>query len=429
MKVLWIIHDVLEPFFPYVKGKPAKGGSWIEPLFFSLSNHPEIKLGVITPITDGEFIKKKIANIEYYSVPIKKGDNIIELNSSNVRSYLKAITDFNPTIIHIHGTEKNFGLLREYVSEEIPIVCSIQGIINSYEPHLHLSSSFINYKKYKSLKNWLGMGGIDFLKKWWRKYKLIEKKIFTINRYFIGRTLWDKSQTAALNPEALYFHGEELLRPPFYKTKWNVDTCEKHSIFISSGAYPIKGLHVLLEAVNILKLKHKNLKIYIPLFNTPKRSFLRDKLIGEDYTIYINNIISKYGLQSNVVFLNRLNAEDMALQFSKSNVFVLPSFIENSPNSLGEAMSIGVPSVVSYSGGVGSMVRDEDSALFFPIGDYRTLAFQIDRLFTEENLSNKLSANAKIIAGRRHNIKETTKQYIEIYKEIIRIHNEDFSQK
>ena len=60
----------------------------------------------------------------------------------------------------------------------------------------------------------------------WKKYCVVEKEIIEINQYFIGRTEWNKSQICAMNPNARYFHGEELLRADFYSKKWEAKKCE-----------------------------------------------------------------------------------------------------------------------------------------------------------------------------------------------------------
>ena len=125
---------------------------------------------------------------------------------------------------------------------------------------------------------------------------------------------------------------------------------------------------------------------------------------------------------SNVILLPRLSAEEMANEFSKAHLFALPSFAENSPNALGEAMLVGTPSVAAPVGGVLSIVKNEESALIFPAGDYAMLAHQIDRIFENDELANKLSVNAKLIALKRHDVAKTTTQYINIYKDIIRLH-------
>lgn len=425
MRVLWITYTVFDPFFPFAKGSPFRSSSWTAPLFYSLYKQQNIELGSIAPVLNGEYQKEEIQDIVYYSLPINSGDNETHLNNDLINSYQKAIYDFKPDVIHVHGVEKNFGLIRKYIDPDIPIVCSIQGLINPYYLFLKHSVSTLNLKKHMSLKNWLGRGGVKGTFRNWRKYMDIEKEILKINQYFIGRTHWDKSQVAAFNSSAHYFHGEELLRPAFFTREWNIDKCIRHRIFISSAAYPIKGFHILLHAAAILKMKYPDIQIVAPLssFNL-NSSKINEYLKAEDYGNYLKNEIIRLDLKPNVVLLHNLTAEEMIDEFCKANAFVLASFAENSPNALGEAMLIGTPSVVSPVGGVLSIVKDEESALVFPAGDYAMLAHQIDRVFENDELAIKLSVNAKSVALRRHDVEKTTEQYMSLYKDVIQLHKQ-----
>jgi glycosyltransferase involved in cell wall biosynthesis len=423
MKILWLIHDVLNPFYPFVVGKPTKGGSWISPLFFNLAKSKELEFGVMTPIINGKKIKKKIDGITYYSIQIKKGDNDIPISSDLAERYLDVILDFRPDLIHVHGIEKNFGLIRKFVNKEIPIVCSIQGIINSYYPYLEESISDIRLKKFKSIKNWLGYGGFDSIAKSWKKYMSIEQEIVKINKYFIGRTNWDKTQLGVLNSEANYYQGEELLRNIFYSKNWSLKQCIKHQVFISSSAYPIKGFHVVLKTIALLKNKYPDIQLVTPLFSINlNASYWYNLIFADDYGRYLKSEILRLGLSNNIRVFKRLTDEEMAERFTQANVFVLPSYIENSPNSLGEAMMIGTPTVVAPVGGVVSMLKDEDSTLMFTSGDSEYLANQIDRIFSNEKLAIEISISAKKTAMIRHCVPTTVSQYIDNYKNIIKLH-------
>jgi glycosyltransferase involved in cell wall biosynthesis len=120
-----------------------------------------------------------------------------------------------------------------------------------------------------------------------------------------------------------------------------------------------------------------------------------------------------------VVALPDLDAKSMAEELSRAHVFVLPSFIENSPNSLAEAMLVGTPSVVSFVGGVPSMVTDEVEALTFPAGDEAVLAEQIRRVFPDEALADELSLRARATAHRRHLPAKIAREMLEIYRSVI----------
>jgi glycosyltransferase involved in cell wall biosynthesis len=428
MRILWITADVLEPFFPFVEGSPSRGGSWIGPLFFSLAEDKNNRMGVLSPVLNGKNQTKEIDGIIHFSIPMRKNGMTRSMSKAMSVDYLNAISNFKPDIIHIHGIEKNYGLLRKYVDSYIPIACSIQGVINACLPALQASAADICLEKFRSIKNKLGRGGVNYAINNWTKYIPIEQEITKINQYFIGRTTWDKAQIKALNPKAYYFHGEELLREVFYTKEWDLNICKRHQVFVSSAAYPLKGFHIVLKAIALLKDKYPNIKLVAPFSSVNMdTSFIWDFLFAEDYARYLKNEISRLGLKNNITSFKRLTADQMANCFTESNVFVLSSFIENSSNALGEAMAIGTPTIVTPVGGVMSIVTDNESTLMFPSGDHAFLAYQIDVLFSNDQLAIKLSDYAKKIANKRHNILDTTTQYLDIYKQIIRLHNENLT--
>ena len=213
------------------------------------------------------------------------------------------------------------------------------------------------------------------------------------------------------------------MRKPFYNKDWDIKKCTRHRIFISSAAYPLKGFHILLKAAAILKQEYPDIQIVAPVsVLNLNSSGLKNYLIAEDYSNYLKKEVNRLNLIDNLTLFSKLTAIEMANEYSKAHVFALPSFMENSSNALGEAMSLGTPCVVSSVGGVISIIKDEENALAFPAGDYAVMAHQIKRIFENDKLANKLSVNAKSVALKRHNVIETTKQYMDIYKDVIQLH-------
>lgn len=423
MRVIWITYDVFDYLKPSVNGKPSSGRHWVQSLFENLVKEDCVSLATITPIEGGSNQVFDFGTHTHFTVPKSKSEPTHYMSKSLTADIISIINDFKPDIIHIHGTEINFGLLRKQIDKKIPIVCSVQGIIPPCASFLKQSIANSNYKRYKSLKNIIGVGGIDSALRRWNKYTPVELEIFRINQYFIGRTLWDKAYVSIYNPEALYFHGEELLRKRFYSTHWDINSCDRHRIFISSSAYALKGFHVLIKAAGILKRKYPNIKLVSPLASMKvNRSRITDLLISEDYSNYLKHEVKINGLENNIELKENLTETEMSQEYAKAHIFVLPSFLENSPNSLGEAMLIGTPSVVSPVGGVSSVISNEISALTFPADDHVMMAYQIDRIFSDDQLAYLLSNNAKEIARKRHNIRDTINQYIGIYNEIINVH-------
>ena len=144
----------------------------------------------------------------------------------------------------------------------------------------------------------------------------------------------------------------------------------------------------------------------------------KDKLKQSFYSKYLGKLIKKYKLENNVEFLGFLSGEKMAERFLKSNVFVSPSSIENSPNSVGEAMLLGVPTVSSDVGGVKNMLTHEQEGFIYPADEPYMLEYYVSKIFEDSDLAYKFSKNAKEHAEHTHNRSLNGKTLMEIYNKI-----------
>jgi len=79
-----------------------------------------------------------------------------------------------------------------------------------------------------------------------------------------------------------------------------------------------------------------------------------------------------------------------------SKIFALSSRYEGTPNALLEAMSCGLPCVVSNaSHGPLDLIENGITGLVVPVEDHATLAAALDRLATDEKLAVALGAAAR----------------------------------
>ena len=147
-------------------------------------------------------------------------------------------------------------------------------------------------------------------------------------------------------------------------------------------------------------------------------SGLRGKLRQGSYEKYLAALTKKYGLEERITFLGSLSAEKMKQTFLDANVFVLPSTMENSPNVLGEAMVLGVPSVAADVGGVRNLMNHGEEGVVYASGDVPALAEGIIRLFTLEDQAAVLGENARSHALKTHDPEKNLRDLIGIYQEI-----------
>lgn len=400
-------------------------GSWTIPLLEALNLKGNNRYGLIIPTTDK---KQKthinISNVDIYTINLKPHDLYYNMSPSIFRKYNKYILEFAPDIIHIHGTEKNLAQIQNYI-HNIPIVISIQGLLTGYKNYAFNYIHPTDIKNYSTLKNKIGKGGYNLMYKYFCRGISYETDILKKGKYFIGRTYWDKSHIMFHNPNALYFHGEELLRKEFYlqAATWDVSKCKRYSIFMPSGFNPIKGMHLAITTVALLKQYYPNISLSIPGISPNDLKRFTSKFLGEEYIIYCKNLIQKFKLNDNIRFLPRLDAKGMVNEMQNAHVFLSPSSIDNSPNAVGEATMIGTPIVITPVGGIPSILQDEKEVLFAPAGDPYMMAFQIKRIFENDELAISLSKNAHLKALKRHDREKTASLYLRIYQEIIKIHH------
>ena len=147
---------------------------------------------------------------------------------------------------------------------------------------------------------------------------------------------------------------------------------------------------------------------------------LKGKLKLESYGRYILQLMEETGTLQKVHFLGRLNAEQMKRQYLDSHVFVCPSSIENSPNSVGEAMLLGLPVVCADVGGVADIFTDGVDGLLYPAGNVKRLAGAVNRMFAGGPQVRAYREAARAHARRTHDAQTNYERLVEIYTEIVR---------
>lgn len=345
--------------------------------------------------------------------------------SDNLRkSFSEVIHVENPDVIHIWGTEFAHSLAMTDVLESLGqgdrAVISIQGLVSIISMHYSLNLPYRVVHGY-TLRDLVRRNNIYHQILSFKKRGEAEIEALRSVKHIIGRTNWDKACAKQINPEAAYHHCGEILRSSFYNAKWSLENCERYSIFVSQASYPVKGFHILLEAMREIVKYYPQARIYAAGHNpTYLGEPLKIRLRRTYYGKYLVSLIRKHGLENNVVFTGPLNEEEMCGRYLKSHVFVSPSTIENSPNSLGEAMLLGMPCVSSYVGGVSSMlIHGKEGYLYQHDAPYM-LAWYIQQLFSNDDTAIALGRAARAHALNTHDRKKNLSDLLNIYKGMLK---------
>lgn len=417
MKILWLSAISL-PAVNKVHGKTdAPTGGWISSMITELRKYDEITSINIVSVHRGKNIEHiSTGKVIYTLVPSKNG--IFQYDPLLGKQLQKVISDYCPNIIDVQGIE--FFLIKSLLTckVEVPVVATIQGLTSECVRHYNAGIKISEILGSLTLRNFIRYDGLFSGKRQYQRRG--ENEILSLKqlKYVIGRTGWDKAYALSHNRKLQYFHCGRILRDAFYQYHWKLDDAKRYSIFTTQARYPLKGLHVLLKAISILKAEYPYIKLYIGGKDLLNRDDWLKKISFSDYQKYIKLLITRYDLKEQVVFTGFLNDQEVADRLCKSHVFVIPSFIENSPNALGEAQMIGTPAVASLVGGNADYVKDEETGLLYNCNEPVMLAAKIKRIFDDDKLANYLSISSKKVTSSRHSRKENSTKLLSIYKKI-----------
>lgn len=411
MKILWLGGIVL-PRIAKLENLPINNmNGWLIKTSENMPNNIQL----VYVFDSNRKISGRTAYYSYYGIKCKKA-SAKRFREEYIEPAMDILKKENPDIIHIWGTEGSHSLAMVEACERLGIIdrviISIQGLVSEYFYHY---TAFLPHKivRRHTLRDFL-KGNIEKGKKVFYKRGLLEKEAIERVQHIIGRTDWDKGCVWYINPNATYHFNNETLRDEFYTGQWNYESCEHFSIFCSQGHYPIKGIHLVLEALSRVVKEYPSAHLYIGGKDYLKVPFYKQS----SYGAYLVDLIKKYNLESNVSFTGFLNAEQMKQRYLKCNVFVSASSIENSPNSLGEAMLLGVPCVSSLVGGVPNMLLHGEEGYTYPADEVHMLSYYICKVFSEEEKVSEIAQKARNHAIKTHSPENNMNQLMRIYQEV-----------
>lgn len=406
MRILWFTNT---PSLYQSQKNGYNGGGWIASLESLISKQKDLELGVGFFLNDKKF-KEEQGKTTYY--PIYKSETKFskyfdlffkkKRDQREIKQYLDVINDFNPDIIHIFGTELSFGNIIQYT--KIPVVIHIQGILNPclnayYAPGMSIYNSLF----YNIFRPWRYFG---IMRSYFEfKYNAQrELNIYKNCKYFLGRTDWDKNVSILLSGNSHYFYCSEVLREPFYVAKsWNYEKGEKLIITSTVSMAPFKGFDLILKTAKLLKDK---VDFIWMVYGISQYNEWQDKLdiLAETVNIKLMGVVDESALISSIL---------------SSNIFVHPSYIDNSSNSVCEAQLLGIPVISTNVGGIPSLIEEGKTGFLVPANDPYQLASKIIQLFNQPELAISLSNNSREIALKRHDRNTIINDLLKTYNDIL----------
>ena len=417
MKILWVSLVEFPPLCEALgKTAPPHCGWLYSSAKALLQNMPDCKMGVIVYSYGKKFEEYEVDGITYYMVPTK---SMSRTDARQVGFCREALKRFAPDIIHIHGTEYSLAMAVCMANEgKVKAVANIQGLAGPYTRYadggLSLWDKFTNVTPLDFYRGTFLLNA----KRSFRHRTKCENYVISHITDIVGRTQWDHDHALTVNPDIRYHFMNETLRDSFYQDPvWSYEKCKKHTVFVSNSGAPLKGAHQVVKALPIILRQYPDTVVNF-CGSSVMNNDLRSLIHFQGYHLYLRRLVKKLGLEKHVNFLGSLSEAQMKQAFLDANVYVMPSAIENSPNSLCEAQILGVPVVASYCGGTPTLVKDGKTGCLYRYEEVEQMAQMVMRIFACTDFK-ALSTNERQVAMARHDRQTNAKRLVEIYNKIV----------
>jgi len=312
---------------------------------------------------------------------------------------LKVINKINPDIVQLHWVGTNMLSIKEIGLIKKPIVwrlsdmwpmCASEHYTNK---NIYKNKIDFNVRKFLNIDKYI----LHLKNKYWNK-----------NIFFVAPSSWIKLK---LNKSFLIKKNNIIIIPNtidtvFWKAQ-NKDKIKKklnikNKIVITYGASviddPRKGLSYLLNSLFYLDFDY----VLLLFGKISDKNFL--KRVSDDTSLrYFGDISDK-------VFLRDI--------YSISDVVVIPSLMDNSPNILFEANSCGVPVVAFNNSGVKDFILHRKTGWLANNKNSKHLSEGIEWCISNKN-KKFLKNNARVFCVKNYSEQVISSAYIKLYKKII----------
>lgn len=401
MRILWL--STTPGLYPNGASCAYNGGGWIEGLQTLLKSCSEIELGLafecnmpnLPIIEDGatHYFPIYIPPLTSWQKLLKYYCGRLYRREEEWLSKLQEIIQgFHPDVIHLFGLENPMAVILGRT--EVPIVVHLQGLLlpydNAFYPAGFNKTSFLFPL---TPREWLYRNGMIFAGRNLRQRAQRERSLFQCVRHVMGRTTWDYQVSRLLSPTSSYCHVDEVLRSIFYEQagKWRLHK-GKFVIFSVLSETVYKGLDLVLKTAQLLK-------------TTTLLNF-EWHVVGVGHQGHFvrcfERILGIVGAEVGVHYEGVQNAEEVCCSLLSASVYVHPSYIDNSPNSLCEAQLLGLPTIATAVGGVPSLIEHGQTGWLVPANAPFELSYYLLQLATHPQQAEILGQRAAHRAAQRH---------------------------
>lgn len=366
----------------------------MEALLREFQDSDDLEIVVLSTWARGKRLYHREGNVTYHLLSCGHASSFNYRSRSNLGQIRSILAEEKPDLVHFWGTEYPFGFAVSECMGNLPSVIFIQGLLCEIARYYQAGMTSRELRTAYSLRDVLKLDWIGQQQRRYFRASMRERAMIANSGHVISENSWVDAHCRAIDPDVVSHQCELSIRPEFSGFRWLGATTNPRYIMCNASGYPIKGLHMLLKAMPSVLSRYPETTLLVPGHSLMPGSGLSQWARTTGYARYIRHLIRKTGLLGNVRFLGTLTPNDMAEWMSRSSAFVVPSAVENQSSSLKEAMTVGVPCIASYVGGIPDYVVHGNNGLLHRFEDHEMLSEHLRAVLGDSALAESLSAGA-----------------------------------
>jgi glycosyltransferase involved in cell wall biosynthesis len=200
-----------------------------------------------------------------------------------------------------------------------------------------------------------------------------------------------------------------LIENPVADSYFDIErSFEPGRIFCCSRIRPLKNILGMIKAFALIAQQFPDSQLRIA--GAPEAAYLET----------CKQQVEDNGIRDKVHFLGNISIKDVQTELSKANCLVVPSFQENAPLSIAEAMAAGVPVVAAKVGGIPEMVQHGKTGLLVDPHDTNSICEAVSKVLSDQKLAQSMGQRAKDVARDRFKASAVCEKTLQAYRDILR---------
>jgi len=363
-------HQKYELEYPYFGTAP-------EALFQGFATVPDVEIHVVTCTSTPMKSPTKLApNIHFHSIHVPKIGWGRSLFLGCAWATRRLIREINPDIVHGQGTERD---------------CSMEAVLSGYPNVLTIHGNMRVHASRKEQARSL----------YYKMSAILEAFSLQKTDGVVAISTYTKNLVENLTPKT-----------------WLVPNAVDQRYFSVGRSEP--GIPTILFVGAICERKNPIglIKACEPMLRSGKCRIViaGNGEEGGAYWLKFSHLLTSV---PGIELLGFIDRESLGRQLTSATLLVLPTFEDNCPMVVLEAMAAGVAVAASRVGGVPDLIEDGVDGLLFDPTDLPAMRNSIERLVEDSPLREAIAAAGKAKAAARFHPRAVADEHIRIYREIL----------